>query len=259
MDSVVITIWQLIAAYIFVILLLILFKIRGIDKKKQVVVSTLRMTLQLVLAGYLLTLAFNNPSWWLTLAIFLGMLVFAVLTVTHRAPKELRSIVRRPVAVAIIIGSSCVMVYFLALVIGVKPWYETRYFVSIAGMVLGNSMTGVALSMNTLVTEFKQSRGHIEQALMLGATPKRAVRDSINNAFTNAILPTLTSMLTMGIVTLPGMMTGQILAGTPPELAVRYQIGVMLAILGSVAICVLIFLTMASRCFLKREFNGVEV
>lgn len=259
MDSVVITIWQLIAAYIFVILLLILFKIRGIDKKKQVVVSTLRMTLQLVLAGYLLTLAFNNPSWWLTLAIFAGMLVFAVLTVTYRAPKELRPVVRRPVAIAIVGGASCVMVYFLALVIGVKPWYETRYFVSIAGMVLGNSMTGVALSMNTLITEFKQNRGHIEQALMLGASPRRATRDSINNAFTNAILPTLTSMLTMGAVTLPGMMTGQILAGTPPELAVRYQIGVMLAILGSVAICVLIFLTMAARCFLKREFSGVEV
>ncbi len=257
MDSVVITIWQLIAAYVFVILLLVLFKIRGIDKSKQVIVSTLRMTLQLVLAGYLLTLAFNNPSLWLTLTIFAGMLIFAVLSVAHRAPKELRPFIMRPVALSIVIGCSCVMLYFLALVIGVKPWYETRYFVSIAGMVLGNSMTGVALCMNTLITEFKQNRGQIEQALMLGATPKRAVRDSINCSFTNAILPTLTSMLTMGIVTLPGMMTGQILAGTPPELAVRYQIGVMLAILGSVAICVLVFLTMTARIFLKREFSGI--
>ncbi|MEG0914966.1 MAG: ABC transporter permease, partial [Christensenellaceae bacterium] len=85
MGTVEITLWQLAAAYIFVIILLIIFKIRHISKKKTLVLATFRMTIQLLIAGYLLTLAFSHPSWWLTLTIFCGMLVYAGFTIRHRA------------------------------------------------------------------------------------------------------------------------------------------------------------------------------
>ncbi len=257
MGSVEITLWQLLAAYVFVVVLLIIFKIRKIDQSKQLVIATIRMTLQLLIAGYLLTLAFAHTNIWLTLCIYAGMMAFAIVTVVRRAPKEMRTLLRRPVTIAMCAGCSVVMLYFLWLVVGVQPWYDTRYFVSIAGMVVGNSMTGVALSMNALLKDFGQSRARIEQSLMLGASGGAAVKQSVDAALTTAILPTITSMLSMGIVMLPGMMTGQILAGVAPDLAIRYQIGVMLAILGSVTICVLLFLHFASKKLMKLEFNGV--
>ncbi|MEF9864015.1 MAG: ABC transporter permease, partial [Christensenellaceae bacterium] len=139
MGTVEITLWQLAAAYIFVIILLIIFKIRHISKKKTLVLATFRMTIQLLIAGYLLTLAFSHPSWWLTLTIFCGMLVYAGFTIRHRAPKQYRPIVSKAAFLGMICGTSIVMIYFLSLVLGIKPWYDTRSFISIAGMIVANS------------------------------------------------------------------------------------------------------------------------
>ncbi len=244
-------------AYVFVVILLIIFKIRGIGHKKQLVLASIRMSLQLVIAGYLLSIAFEHSSIWLTLAIFLGMVMFACFSAIKRAKKEIRPLIKKAVFVSLVFGTTVVMIYFLALVIGVSPWYDTRYFVSISGMVVGNSMTGMLLALNTLQDGFAKNRGEIEQALMLGATKKQALKKSFDEAFTSAVLPTITSMFGMGIVFLPGMMTGQILAGVSPLLAIEYQIGIMLTILGSVAICVIIFLSLASTALLKNEFNAV--
>jgi len=257
MDSVDITFTQLLFAYIFVIILFIIMRVRKIPRQKLLLLSVLRMTLQLVLAGYLLGLAFSNGSLLLTVAIYAGMTIFACVTILQRTDKSMRRHMAKGVWVSVTIGATCVMIYFLAFVIGIDPWYDTRYFISISGMVLGNAMTGVTLSMNTFLTDFKQNRPKIETALMLGASPARAAKISVDNAFTSAILPTLTQMLGMGIVILPGMMTGQILAGASPDLAIKYQIGVMLAILGSVSLCVIIFLHYASREVMQHEYSGI--
>ena len=125
------------------------------------------------------------------------------------------------------------------IVIGVKPWYNP-VFIPIAGMIIGNSMTGVSLAVKNLLEAMAARKHVVEEALILGATPREASARIINQSFDSAIMPTINSMLGMGIIFLPGMMTGQILAGVSPTTAIAYQIGIMLGILGSVALSVII-------------------
>lgn len=120
-------------------------------------------------------------------------------------------------------------------------------------------MTGIALGANKLCSDMKEKRIMVENSLMLGATPKEATREIVNDAFDSAILPTMNNMLTMGIVSLPGMMTGQILSGTFPLTAIKYQIGIMLAILGCTAITVITFVTLGYKTFFTASQSLKEV
>ena len=119
-------------------------------------------------------------------------------------------------------------------------------------------MTGIALGANKLCSAMLERHDQIESALMLGATPKAATRDIVNDAFDSAILPTMNNMLTMGIVSLPGMMTGQILSGTFPLTAIKYQIGIMLAILGCTAITVVLFVTLGYKTFFTKDAQLID-
>ncbi|MPN32488.1 putative iron export permease protein FetB [bioreactor metagenome] len=150
-------------------------------------------------------------------------------------------------------GTLTSLFYFLFVVVRVSPWYNPQYFIPIAGMLIGNSMTGITLGVNRLVDGMTTQKALVEAALMLGAHPKVAAKSIINAAFDAAILPTINSMVGMGIVFLPGMMTGQILSGTAPTTAIEYQIAIMLGILGSVALTVIIFVQLGYKTFFNKE------
>jgi putative ABC transport system permease protein len=150
-------------------------------------------------------------------------------------------------------GTTSSLLFFIFVVIHISPWYDPRYFIPIAGMFIGNSMTGISLGVSRLVDGITDNRHLIESALMLGASPKNASREIVNNAFDSAILPTINSMVGMGIVFLPGMMTGQILSGISPITAIEYQIAIMLGILGSVALSVILFVQMGYKTFFNNE------
>lgn len=120
-------------------------------------------------------------------------------------------------------------------------------------MIIGNSMTGIALGVNSLHAGMHDQKSKVEAALMLGATPKMASRDIVNQAFDAAMLPTINSMVTMGIVFLPGMMTGQILSGISPLVAVEYQIAIMLGIVGSVSLSVILFVQLGYRTYFNHR------
>lgn len=120
-------------------------------------------------------------------------------------------------------------------------------------MLIGNSMTAVNLALITMIEDTKSQKEKIEAALMLGATPNDSMKKIIELSFDTAFLPTLNSMKNMGIISLPGMMTGQILSGVSPLIAIKYQIAIMIAILASVCICVYLFLHLAYKDFFNQE------
>lgn len=246
-------IWQLVAAYVFVIILLLIVRMRGIAMEKQILLSTVRMTVQLVLVGYLLVYLFDNINPFFTIGVVIVMEVFAVYNIFKRAKYRLSKRLKRAVAISMTIGTLSCLFYFLLVVLRVNPWYNPRYFIPIAGMIIGNSMTGVSVGVNQLVDGMQTKKHLVESALMLGASPKIAAKDIVNSAFDSAILPTINSMLGMGIVFLPGMMTGQILSGTSPLTAIEYQIAIMLSILGSVALTVVIFVQLGYKSFFNSE------
>lgn len=246
-------IWQLVAAYVFVIILILIVRMRGVAREKQILLSTVRMTVQLVLVGYLLVYLFDNINPFFTIGVVIIMEVFAVYNIFKRAKYRLSKRLKRAVAISMTIGTLSCLFYFLLVVLRVNPWYNPRYFIPIAGMIIGNSMTGVSVGVNQLVDGMQTKKHLVESALMLGASPKIAAKDIVNSAFDSAILPTINSMLGMGIVFLPGMMTGQILSGTSPLTAIEYQIAIMLSILGSVALTVVIFVQLGYKSFFNSE------
>jgi putative ABC transport system permease protein len=246
-------IWQLVAAYVFVIILILIVRMRGIAREKQILLSTVRMTVQLVLVGYLLVYLFDNINPFFTIGVVIIMEVFAVYNIFKRTKYRLSKRLKRAVAISMTIGTLSCLFYFLLVVLRVNPWYNPRYFIPIAGMIIGNSMTGVSVGVNQLVDGMQTKKHLVESALMLGASPKIAAKDIVNSAFDSAILPTINSMLGMGIVFLPGMMTGQILSGTSPLTAIEYQIAIMLSILGSVALTVVIFVQLGYKSFFNSE------
>jgi putative ABC transport system permease protein len=156
-------------------------------------------------------------------------------------------------------GTLCCLFYFLLAVVQITPWYEPQYFVPIAGMIVGNSMTGISLGIKSLTEGMTTQKNLVEEALVLGATPKIATRDIINSTFDGAIMPTVNSMLGMGIVFLPGMMTGQILSGIAPTTAIAYQIAIMLGILGSVSLSVILMLVLGYRTFFNEQDQLVDL
>jgi len=247
------TLIQLISAYIFVLILFIIVKIKGIPREKEILMGSIRMTLQLVLVGYLLAYVFENSHVISTVVIIIVMEIFAIINIFQRVRKELSVDLKKVIALSLVIGTLVGQFYFVLVVLGLSPWYEPRYFITIAGMMIGNSMTGIALGVDRLVDGMYSKKHLLEGALMLGATPQMACKDIVNNSFDAAILPTLNSMVGMGIVFLPGMMTGQILSGISPLIAIEYQIAIMLGIVGCVSLTVFIFVQLAYKTFFNKH------
>ncbi len=247
------TLLQVALAYIFVIIVLIIVRARGIKREKEIVLSSVRMTLQLMLVGYLLVYLFENPNALITTGILVLMEAFAIFTVFNRFKKSLTAPLKWVIATSMSIGTVLCIVYFLVVVIRISPWYDPQYFIPISGMIIGNSMTGISLGVKTLLDGMGQQKAAVEEALILGATPQDASKTVVNSAFDAAILPTVNSMVGMGIVFLPGMMTGQILSGTLPTTAIAYQIAIMLGILGAVALTVIIMLGWGYRTFFNKQ------
>lgn len=245
--------WQMLSAYIFVIILLIIVRIKGINREKDILISSLRMTLQLALVGYLLIYLFEFSNPLLTILVILNMEVFAIWTIIRCSKQKLNSQLKKVIIFSMSLGTLLSLFYFIFVVIRVSPWYDPRYFIPIAGMLIGNSMTGISLGVSTLVGKMEDQYSMVEAALMLGATPKMATQNIVKESFDSAIMPTINSMLAMGIVFLPGMMTGQILSGISPITAIEYQIAIMLGILGSVSLSVIIFVQLAYRTYFNQK------
>ncbi|TVP51240.1 MAG: iron export ABC transporter permease subunit FetB [Halomonas sp.] len=145
-----------------------------------------------------------------------------------------------------------VTLFSLLVIIGPDPWYSPQYAIPLLGMMLGNTMNGVAVSLDRLTQSAWEQRAVIETRLMLGHTWQDAIGYLRREAMRSGMIPTINAMATAGIVSLPGMMTGQILAGTAPALAVRYQILIMLTIAVGTGFGTMAGVLIASR----RLFDG---
>ncbi len=247
------SILQVLTAYIFIAVLMIILRVKGIAREKEVLISSIRMTLQLVLVGYVLVYLFESMNPFLTLLVLLVMESFAIYNIIQQAKSPLSKELKKIVALSMVLGTLTSLLFFLFVVIQISPWYDPQYFIPIAGMLIGNSMTGISLGVNRLADGMKNQQPLVESALMLGATPKEAAKEVVDSAFDSAILPTINSMVGMGIVFLPGMMTGQILSGVSPVTAIAYQIAIMLGILGSVSLTVILFVQLGYKSFFNER------
>jgi len=205
--------------------------------EKDLLVGTFRAAVQLFAVGLLLTILFRNEHPASVLGLIAVMVVVAGWTAARRIAHGPGTAVLFGYATLSVLASGVlVLIPVFAFVIRPARWYEARFLVPISGMILSNAMNGVALVFERVFASIHDDVAAVEQLLSLGATPRQAVDRHTRAAMNAALRPTINGLLTVGLVALPGMMTGQIVSGTAPDQAVRYQLVIMYQLVAAAAV-----------------------
>ncbi|PZD94559.1 iron export ABC transporter permease subunit FetB [Paenibacillus sambharensis] len=216
--------------------------------EKEIVVGTVRSALQLLLVGYILHIVFGSRHPLLIMLIITVMIAVAAWNAGGRAKRVPR--IRLAVALALLCTESVTMAVLLGLgIIEATP----RFIIPVSGMTIGSSMVVSGLFLNQMKRETESSRGEMEAYLALGATVRQALAPSVKRAVRSSMIPTFDSMKTIGLVQLPGMMTGMIVAGAEPIEAVRYQILIVFVLASAAAITAMLMGYMSYRLWLDKE------
>jgi len=214
----------------------------------QLLIAGTRTVVQLLLIGLVLKALFANVDLLWVTGISLVMLLAAGREVMARQQRRFTGWWGFGMGTgAMFISSFAITVLALTTMVATDPWYDPQYAVPLLGMLLGNTMSGIALALDRLTTTAWQQRAIIEQRLMLGAARLDAIAEIRREAMRSGMMPIINSMAAAGLVSLPGMMTGQILAGSPPLEAVKYQILIMFLISAGTGFGVTAALWLASK------------
>lgn len=240
--------WKLALASLLVLLLALTSTLLRLALAKRLIIAAVRTVIQLILIGLVLdTLFAASRLHWIALMAAV-MLLLAGREVMARQKRRLKGWWAFGIGTsAMFVSSFSVTILTLTVVIGPEPWYQPQYAIPLLGMLLGNTMTGVALSLDRLNDSVWQQRALIENRLMLGQSWQEAVRDIRQEAIRSGMIPSINAMAAAGIVSLPGMMTGQILAGSPPGVAVKYQILIMFSVVAGTGFGTLVAVIAGSR------------
>ncbi|MEO1171347.1 MAG: iron export ABC transporter permease subunit FetB [Myxococcota bacterium] len=206
----------------------------GLERK--LLVASVRSVVQLAALGFVLVPVFaaHHPGWVVAWAVL--MVTLAAVEATRRTSRTYRGMFAHAF-IALALGAVVNAVLGTAVFIGVKPWWEPRYLIPLLGMILGNTLTGVSLGLDRALSQVDDGRGQVESMLALGATRWEATRPVAREAIRTGMVPILNAMSVVGLVTIPGMMTGQLLGGVPPHIAARYQILILFLIASTIAVC----------------------
>jgi len=223
--------WDLALASTLVLLLGFISRHLQFGIEKRLLVSALRTTVQLTLIGFVLKVLFENATLlWVALLAAL-MLLIAGREVMARQERRFVGWWGYGVGtMSMFISSFAVTVLALNVLIQPDPWYLPQYAIPLLGMLLGNTMNGISLGLDRLTTSAWQQRQLIEARLMLGQSSTQAIGEIRRESMRVGLVPIVNAMAAAGVISLPGMMTGQILAGAPPLEAVKYQILIMFMI-----------------------------
>lgn len=228
---------RLAVALCLMVVAVLLSRRGSLGLERDLAMGTVRCAAQLLAIGYVLRLLFAAERWYWVLLTLAVMLLVAAYTSARRVEHGpgTRALFPRALA-AIAAGAAVALLPVFALVVVPHPWFEARYLVPIGGMMLANAMNVVAQVFERVFASAHAEAAVVEQLLALGATPQQALGPQVKKAVRAALIPTINGLLTVGLVALPGMMTGQIVGGTAPEQAVRYQIVVMYQLVAVAAV-----------------------
>lgn len=253
MDVISLSVIDLSLSAILLVALAFVSMAMSLGLEKKILLFSCRMAAQLVFIGLVLRYLFDHANGSLVILMSLVMLCAAGREVQARQQRGVKGWRGYLVGIsAMFVSSFSIAMLALVVIIGVDPWYTPQYAVPLLGMLLGNTMTGIALAADLLTTRMYEQRNIVEQRLMLGQSWQEASEDIRRDAMRNGMMPIINSMAAAGIVSLPGMMTGQILGGTPPLEAVKYQILIITLIAAGTGFGVICAIWMISR----RLFDG---
>lgn len=259
METLEIPVLSLAVAFILLIIPVTISIRYGLGMVRSLFVSVVRMSVQLALIGIFLKYLFrwNNPyvnTGWIAV-----MIMVAVFSAVKSSSMKISRIFL-PVFLSFSVATLTVVFYLNTFVIPLDNVFDARYLIVLGGMLLGNSLRGNIVGISTFYKQLQTDSKHYLYVLSLGASRREALLPYLRESVQLALRPTLASMATMGIVTLPGMMTGVILGGASPEVAIKYQILIMIAIVVSTIISVILTILLTERvCIDKYGMLRVDV
>jgi putative ABC transport system permease protein len=226
--------WDLVAAAILIVLDAALSLALGLGLHRQILVAAVRMVAQLTIVGIVLRHVFATSSAATTLAVILFMIAAAAREVATRPKQRLKRQMNYRISAAVVACAGFATV-LLALTTAVRPtpWYEPRYAIPLMGIVLGSVLNAASLALDGILDGVVRERARIEARLALGTPFREAIGPLVRNATRRGMIPVANQMSAAGIITLPGIMTGQLLAGMDPIEAVKYQILLMFLLAGA--------------------------
>ena len=228
---------------------------------KSLAVGAIRASVQLTLMGYVLVTVFESADPFLTVGLILVMTAIAAYTASGRQKTNTadRKLVGGYAFLSILLSSAFTLSFVSVLVVQPDPWYSAQYLIPLAGMIIANSMNAAALGAERFASELRTRRAEVETLLALGADLRTACKDLVRTAVSAAMMPTVSGLMVVGLVSLPGMMSGQILSGVSPLLAVRYQLVVQFMIACSAALTSTAIVTFYGHSFFDRESQSLKL
>lgn len=221
-----------------------------VDFIKREVIAVSRLTIQLLLIGIVLTFLFESNSTPLNILWFFIIVGFASFSAINNSELNWRKTIT-PVAISILLSGMVMVLIFNSLLLRLENLFEARYFIILSGMIIGNSLKAIVIGMSAFFEDLKKNEKQYLYLLSFGENVTKTVRPFFRNSFKAALNPTIASMATVGLVFIPGMMSGQIISGLSAEDAIKYQIAIYLAIF--VGISIAVFLTIFFS--LKKSFD----
>ena len=200
-----------------------------ISMNRQIIISVVRMIIQLSLVGLYLQYIFDLNNSFLNIAYMLVMILVAAISVTNSSGLKLKRLYL-PLFLSMVAPNLFMVFFFNYFVIDLNNIFDARYVITIGGMLMGNVLSGDIVGLTTFYKGISSNKNRVNYDLALGATRFQATKPYLIEAVKVSITPTVASMATIGLVALPGMMTGQILGGSVPMEAILYQIAIMIAI-----------------------------
>ena len=248
MSVVRLTVTDLSIAASLVIAMAVLSYILHLNITRTILIAAIRTVVQLLFIGFILKWLFAQDSLVWNVAIWLVMLLIAGREILARQTHRFKGFWGYSVGtVSVFVASFSIGIFVLTLVVNNTPWYTPQYAIPLMGMIIGNSMTAASLSLENLTKTTVQQRMVIEARLALGQTWRESIRDIARQSVRLGLFPIVNAMAVAGLVNLPGMMSGQILGGTPPQEAVKYQILIMFMITAASGFATLITVWLAAR------------
>ena len=203
--------------------------------ERRLLVAATRTVIQLLLVGLVLQWVFSVSTWYLVVALMLVMALVAGVAAVRRTDRRYPGIWLNAI-LSVWVSSWVITAAALFGIVDVEPWFAPQYAIPLLGMILGNTLNGISLGLDRLGEELTGRRSEVEGLLALGATRWEAARGPVRRAVRTGMIPIVNSMMVVGIVSLPGMMTGQLLAGVAPVDAVEYQVVIMFLIASGTAL-----------------------
>lgn len=240
MTYVALTYWDLLLASLLLLINGVISFAFKLKLERSLAISAVRMVLQLSMIAVLLRYVFASDAFLPTLAFALLMLVATIYEVSSHQARRISGWQGYALAGGPPFAAGLITTLFaVTAIIEAEPWYAPRFFLPILGMIVGNALAGAGLVLDTIAEAASRERPTIEARLALGQTRLMALSDIVRRAVRAGMLPIMSMMATAGIVAIPGMMTGQILAGADPTEAAKYQVMILFLIAGATGLAVL--------------------